>query len=338
MSPNQVPSSQQQPFASSAMAGPASVMGATPDGGLPSLSATQALVLKRIRDVPALPEVVNQIMLLLGKSSTPASEVAKLVAYDPGLSSRVLRMVNSAAYGFQREVSSIQHAIMILGFNTVRGLVLSASIFKLLRGEAKALGFDSKSFWIHSMLSAMIATYVADAYKLDVKDEAFSAGMLHDVGKLVLAQHFATEYMAVLRETSRLKQPMHGQPFWLREQLMLGLTHTDIGLHLADKWKLPDGLASVIGYHHTPQQAPQGVQPLVHVVALANELAQQWVESVTTTSGKQAFNEPPAFNALALSKPVQQYFDVTTEHDMAWLSDHHQAVNVKLDELMRAFN
>jgi HD-like signal output (HDOD) protein len=306
--------------------------------GLPALSASQALVLKRIRDVPALPEVVNQIILLLGRANTPASDIAKLVACDPGLSSRVLRMVNSAAYGFQREVSSIQHAIMILGFNTVRGLVLSASIFKLLKGEAKALGFDSKSFWLHSMLTAMIATYVGDAYKMDVKDEAFSAGMLHDVGKLVLAQHFAAEYMAVLRETSKLKQPIHGHGFWLREQLMLGLSHTDIGLHLADKWKLPDGLASVIGYHHSPDKAPEAKQPLVYLIALANELGVQWVDATTGKDGKPNFSMPPTFSVAALSPSVQSFFSLEADEDLHWLVQHHSAVQVKLDELMKAFN
>jgi putative nucleotidyltransferase with HDIG domain len=308
------------------------------EGNLPALSASQALVLKRIRDVPALPEVVNQIILLLGRANTPASEIAKLVAYDPGLSSRVLRMVNSAAYGFQREVSSIQHAIMILGFNTVRGLVLSASIFKLLKGEAKALGFDSKSFWLHSMLTAMLATYVGDAYKMDVKDEAFSAGMLHDVGKLVLAQHFSTEYMAVLSETSKLKQPIHGQGFWLREQLMLGLSHTDIGLHLADKWKLPDGLASVIGYHHSPDKAPEAKQGLVYLIALANELGVQWVEATKGKDGKPDFSVPPTFNVTALSLGVRSFFSLESDDDLLWLIQHHGDVQVKLNELMKAFN
>src|SRR5437764_442296 len=90
------------------------------------------IILKRVGDLPALPDVVNKIVELLGKPDSSAAEVAKFISYDPGLTSKVLRMVNSAAYGFQRQISSVQHAIMILGFSTIRGLVLSASIFKLL--------------------------------------------------------------------------------------------------------------------------------------------------------------------------------------------------------------
>lgn len=303
--------------------GPASGPEKPGGAGAPSLTRSQELVLKRIRDVPALPEVVNQIILLLGKPTTSAVEIAKLIAYDPGLTSRVLRMVNSAAYGFQRQISSIQHGIMILGFNTVRGLVLSASIFKLMKSDSKSTGFDSQAFWTHSLLTAMVATQVCDTYELKQKDEAFSAGMLHDVGKLVLAQYFAQDYVAVLRHARQIQQTPHGLKFLWLEQQMMGMTHTDIGTHLADKWKLPTALAETVRFHHHPGEAELHPQ-LVYSVALANQVAAVWQDGQPLT-------------LEGLSADVREYFSLESETDLAFLADNRDRLMEQLNDLQKSF-
>jgi HD-like signal output (HDOD) protein len=231
------------------------------------------LVLKRIRDIPSLPEVVNKIIQQLGKANTPASEIAKLISYDPGLTSRVLRMVNSAAYGIQRQVSSIQHGIMILGFNTVRGLVLSASIFKLFDRQSSHAGLEQKAFWEHSLMTALAAKVVAGTYRLPETDDAFSAGMLHDIGKVVLDLYFAQDYKEVLDEAIRRNVPLHGPQYLALEKEILGTTHTEIGGYLSAKWKLPVTLTEVIQHHHSPEKSLL-CENLVWSVAFGNELAQ----------------------------------------------------------------
>jgi putative nucleotidyltransferase with HDIG domain len=203
--------------------------------------ASSESLLKRIRDIPSLPEVVNRIIQLLGQATTPASQIADLIAYDPGLTSKVLRMVNSAAFGFQRQISSVQHGIMILGFNTVRGLVLSTSIFKMLANKTGQGALSSKDLWEHSIATAMASKIVAKFFNIEEQDDAFSAGMLHDVGKMVL-------------------------------DLYLGMHHCEIGATLAVKWKLPVGINQVIEFHHFPERAKL-CQNLVYTVALANEIA-----------------------------------------------------------------
>lgn len=292
-------------------------------GGGSMLTKSHELVLKRIRDVPALPEVVNQIILLLGQPNASASEIAKLISYDPGLTSRVLRMVNSAAYGFQRQVSSIQHGIMILGFNTVRGLVLSASIFKLLKGDARAVGFDAKAFWAHSLLTAMLANRICDLYELKQRDEAFSAGMLHDVGKLVLSQYFGKEYTPLLAAAARQTLALHGSNYLGLERQMLGLTHVDIGLSLASKWKLPTTLSETIAHHHHPEKA-EHFPDLVYTVALANELAVQLQTDRTIT-------------VAGLSTDIREFFSIEADSDLEFLSNQVDTILEQLAEVLKTF-
>lgn len=241
-------------------------------------SGAHEIILKRIRDIPSLPEVVNKTIPLLGEADVPASKIAQLISYDPGLTSKVLRMVNSAAYGFQRQISSIQHGIMILGFNTVRGLVLSASIFKMFEhqtGTGAAIGarrLNHLDFWRHSLSTAMAARLIGQSLKMPETDDAFSAGMLHDIGKVVLDVYFTQDYVPVLDAARKLKQIPHGPAFVSLETATLGTDHAKIGAFLAQKWKLPTGITEVIQYHHEPELAEHS-KPLVYLVALASQMA-----------------------------------------------------------------
>jgi putative nucleotidyltransferase with HDIG domain len=230
------------------------------------------VVMKRIRDIPSLPQIINELIVLLGKPNVAASEIAKLVSYDPGLTTRVLRMVNSASYGLQRQVSSIQHGIMILGFNTVRGLILSASIFKLFENQHGHALLDHTAFWHHSLSTALIAKTLATHYRIPEVDDAFCAGMLHDVGKIVLDVYFNADYSIVLSEAKKECISPHGSRFLALEQQHLGTTHAHVGHMLAEKWKLPVTIQDVIEYHHHPDAAIR-CPALVHCVAFANAFA-----------------------------------------------------------------
>jgi putative nucleotidyltransferase with HDIG domain len=234
----------------------------------------QHIILKGIRELPSLPEIVNKIIQKLSLPNTPASEIARLIGYDLGLTSKVLRMVNSAAYGLQRQISSIQHGIMILGFNTVRGLVLSASIFKLIEEQGEAgdgQAWDYKEFWTHSMLTGICTRRIAEMLYLPDREDAFSAGMLHDIGVMILNVYFKKEYEDVFRYAREKNLTPYGKAFLNLEQEMLGTTHVAVGSIMAAKWKLPTTLAEVIQYHHSPESATL-CQPLVYAAALANEI------------------------------------------------------------------
>jgi putative nucleotidyltransferase with HDIG domain len=267
-------------------------------------SASQDAILRKIRDIPSLPEIVNRILTLLSHSETPASQIANLVAYDPGLTSKVLRMVNSAAYGFQRQISSIQHAIMMLGFNTVRGLVLSASIFKLFEGQTHPHGLDHKKFWEHSMTTAVIARFLTKKFRLMDMDDVFSAAMLHDIGKVVL-DVYLPNYAEALQAARKEKVPFHGEAFRAIEQEKLGLTHDGIGALLAGKWRFPISITEVIQFHHKPWES-EACPQVVYVVSFANELA----HLIRAELG------PAVFSAAYFSPSILEYFQLEDEESL----------------------
>jgi putative nucleotidyltransferase with HDIG domain len=263
-------------------------------------------ILKKIRDIPSLPEVVHKIINKLNVPGTPASEVAMLISYDPGLSTRVLRMVNSAAFGVPKQITSIQHAIMILGLGNTRGLVVSASIFRLFerRGNPEA----QRNFWEHSLATALSSRVLSNFYEFTTPEETFSVALLHDVGKMVLEMVFEE----VLPEDPDMPPVGHQRMLQTleAEQYHYGITHTELGLQLAQKWKLPLSLTEVIQYHHHPQKATFS-QPLVFWVAFANQLAhvvlflKQWEDI-----GADA----PVTELLPLFDPtVVEYFELTEE-------------------------
>ncbi|MFN8614748.1 MAG: HDOD domain-containing protein [Vampirovibrionales bacterium] len=237
-----------------------------------TLAKLNPAVLQKIRDLPALPSVMTHLLHLMQDVDVPASRVAEGIAYDPALTSRVLRMVNSAAFGVQRQVTSIQHGMMLMGFNAIRGVVLSASVLKLFDGKQHPDGLDHEGFWWHSAATALIGKTLAEKLLLKGCDDAFTAGMLHDVGKLVLDVYFPTVYRPFLMDVRQQRQVHWGQSFFEDEIAQLGLSHTALGAILAHRWKLPIAIQEVMAFHHSPLQATH-CPPLVVLVAIANQLA-----------------------------------------------------------------
>ena len=237
-----------------------------------TLAHLNPVVLKKIRDLPSLPTVMTHLLHLMQDPQVPASRVANAIAYDPALTSKVLRMVNSAAFGVQRQITSIQHGMMLMGFNALRGVVLSASVLKLFEGKQHPDGLNHEAFWWHSAATALMAKTLAEHFKLPGSDDAFTAGMLHDMGKLVLDVYFPDVYRPFLHNVRLQKQVYYGPTFFEAEVDQLGLSHTALGALLAHRWKLPVAIQEVMAFHHTPLQATH-CPPLVLVVALANTLA-----------------------------------------------------------------
>jgi HD-like signal output (HDOD) protein len=280
-------------------------------------------LLKHIREIPALPELVNRIVQRLGNPNTPAAEIAKLITFDAGLSSKVLRMVNAAAFGVPRQIASIQHAVMLLGFNTTRSLVLSASIYQLFDGK---LSEDRhRLFWEHSLATALATRVVAEFYELQgAPEDAFSAGILHDVGALVLDVLMETQpgflkltqpdaplsWEAAARVGPFMRYPYPASRTLPEEQAAYGLTHTHLGAALGQKWKLPVALHDVLQCHHTPQEAANAPE-LTYWVAFANELAEWW---------RHPLRAQHPSDALAYFSPdVVSYFEMTEPRTQAML-------------------
>lgn len=226
-------------------------------------------ITQEISELPTLPTVVTQMISMVNDPKTTAADLARVISTDQALTAKILRLVNSAFYGFQRKIGTVNLAIVILGFEAVKNLSLSLSIVKQLFSDVENTVFDHKRFWEHSVACAMAGRLLSERLKYRTNGEAFAAGVLHDVGKLVLSQHFREELELALDLAWREDIPMHEA-----ESAVIGVTHAEIGGELANMWNLPSRLAHAIAYHHDPAQAPES-QQLAGVVHLADILAQR---------------------------------------------------------------
>lgn len=204
--------------------------------------------LESISTIPTLPVVIDKLTRLLQNPKTSAEEVGKAITTDQALASKVLKLVNSAFYGFPGRISTITHAIVILGFSTVKNVVLTASIFDAFRKQGTGIdGFDLEHFWLHSIACGAAAQSIAKITGSNQKEECFIAGLIHDVGKIILCQYLPDDFRDVY-----LHAKEHSNLFFESEQVLFDVTHQDVGGFLAQRWNLPKDLQNAVKFHHEP--------------------------------------------------------------------------------------
>jgi HD-like signal output (HDOD) protein len=196
-----------------------------------------------IRDLPTLPKVLDEVSKLVQNPNTTIEAIAKVISRDQVLSAKVLKMVNSPVYGFPGRISSIQHSLVLLGFNVIRGVIISTSVFDIM---AKAM----EGLWEHSVGCALATGLIARKAGLKDPEEYSVCGLLHDLGKVVAAVQLPELHKAV-GETVR-SQDLR----WLEaEKAVLGFGHDRINSWLADHWHLPPTIKEAMGCHHFPERA-----------------------------------------------------------------------------------
>ena len=216
-------------------------------------------VLKRnveaLKTLPTLPGVVQKIAVRISEQDVSASEIGAIIETDQVLAARILKIVNSSFYGFPGQISSVSQAIVILGFNTVKGLVLSASVFDMMVEGMAGL-------WDHSLGCALAAGCLARRLEQPEPEEITTAGLLHDIGKVIISTQLPSEFVKVLQLARAEGITIH-----TAEERLIGVTHDKIAGWLADKWKLPIGLREPITYHHRPGLARNSLVPtaIVHL-------------------------------------------------------------------------
>ncbi len=204
----------------------------------------------RIEIVPSLPEVVNKVMMLVQDPRSSADKIARIISYDPGLASRVLKMVNSAYYGFAKQISSIQHAIAILGFTTIRGLLLSVSIYRIFTPKnSEEKSFNYNKFWRHSLLTAIAGKVIEKKLFNQEHEEIFSMGLLHDLGKIILEQYDHENYIKAFNATTN---HFNSKEVLENEEKFCSITHPEVAFVLAEHWNLPPSISNVLLKHHYP--------------------------------------------------------------------------------------
>ena len=225
---------------------------------------------KKLADLPPLPAIVTRIMQTVNNPDTSAEDLNKLISMDQGLSSKVLRIVNSSYYGFPKRISTITHAVVILGFNTVRNLVLGVSAFGLLGQKSMPYGLNRAKFWEHSIATALAGGVIARKRLPKLRsapDEAFVGGLLHDLGALFLDSYFPVQYAVAMAFAAR-----EGKTACDAENMVLGLDHVMVGRRIAEYWNFPPHLVAMMGSHHEPSRETEHFD-MAAVIHVGNWLA-----------------------------------------------------------------
>ena len=229
-----------------------------------------SILTAKIDSFPVLPTVVGRVMKITADPNSMPRDLIQVISPDQSLTATILKMANSAYYGAVREVSSLQQALILMGFTEIRNLVLAKAVFSSFKGLKKSNIFDMREFWKHSFLCGLAARIVGTDVK-GASNDFFVAGLIHDIGKLVMFMAIPDDYFKIVETTGPLKAKI-----FQTEKEVLGVTHDEVGMYLARRWMFPDNLMTAVGFHHRPGEATK--EPLfsfvVHVADLITYLSE----------------------------------------------------------------
>src|SRR5262245_26755556 len=208
--------------------------------------------IKGISHIATLPEITLKIIALVEDPSSTAQDLHKVIANDPALCSRILKVVNSAFYGLPRQIGSINRAIVLLGLNAVKNIAIAASLSKLFRGGELSPKFSARDLWIHSIATAAAGKLLCDKLKLGRPDEAFLAGLIHDIGIMVEMQSDRHKLVEVFDQIEFGSDGVPTTDMREVERRILGADHEAFGAALCEAWKFPKTFTAVAGHHHDP--------------------------------------------------------------------------------------
>lgn len=209
-------------------------------------------IAERMESLPTLPSVCVRVNDLMANPNTSAAEIGAVVAHDQIVAARLLSVVNSSFYGFRHRINSVTRAMTMIGFRGLRDLMLALGALPALRTHSRHKEFDDTSFWSHAVGVAAGARATALMLRLPNPEEAFTAGLLHDLGKVAQYQFMTDDFMRLIEKAHSENEPIH------RLELdRLRFCHADVGQLLARRWNFPDSLVEAITYHHHPGRAPR---------------------------------------------------------------------------------
>jgi len=218
--------------------------------------------LQHIHSIPSYPEIIHEVSKLVSDPMASASRLGEIVNRDQSLVAKILSVANSPFYGIVRRVSTVQFAIMILGFEQVRDIVIGISLLDSFNKVVSPY-FNQKKYWQHSLMTATTAKKLCEDLGLQNSGEAFTAGLLHDLGIPIIGKYFPKEFGQINEAVAQ------GSTFLEAEASVLGIGHQEVAGVLMEKWNLPFALIEAVKYHHYPVQAVDS-RELASIIHLAD--------------------------------------------------------------------
>ena len=226
-----------------------------------------------LKDLPSLPHILMKLMAACNDENGSLGDIVDILTNDPSLCAKVLRMVNSAYYGLGSRVDGIDQAVAYLGTDAVKNIAVCSAVYQAFNTRKGDSAFNLKLFWWHSLKCALLSRIFAKEVAYGRPEEAFVAGLLHDIGKLVLWVNFPEKY------TELIKQYEDRAEMLATGESQLGATHSQIGAWLLDRWKFPSLVADSAFYHHEPLERIADALPLSQIVYTANMLSGKTADS-----------------------------------------------------------
>ena len=221
-------------------------------------------IVNKITELMPLPETIQKIVTLTRNPDTPLKRISDVLESDEAMASKVLKLANSSFYGFSKQVKTISHAVVCLGFNTIKQMSLTAHSFSVLDSTLEGYYLDKGAMFQHSFGTALASRLLATKMFYPNAEEVYLMGLLHDVGKVILNQYAEAEFKKVLELYNK-----GGLAFYEAEREVLGFDHGEIGAAVCQKWNLSDDIVDTIRNHHSPQEA-SFLNMSVHMVHIAN--------------------------------------------------------------------
>lgn len=286
-----------------------------------------SVLISKINSIPTLPTVACQVIEITADPNSSADDLAKVVTPDISLTTKLLKMANSPFFGAIRRVTSLQHAITVLGFKEVRNLIISAVIFESFMKAEKMGNYDIGKFWKHSFVCGLAAKVIAADLK-KASNEFFVAGLIHDIGKLVIYITSPHDFFKLVETAKHLKLKFKA---FEAEKGIVGMTHDEVGMRLLKKWLFPESLLTAIGFHHRLQKTDR--RSLLPVVVHIADIFAHLYE-MQTAGG---VDDPVMTETLYpdIIKRAQLYGIVWDESDLSRLQ---QAFAESIEKEAAAFN
>jgi putative nucleotidyltransferase with HDIG domain len=246
-------------------------------------------LLSRLGELPAMPAVAQRVLGLIRNPSSDMGEIGEIISLDQSLTILILRWANSAYYGLRHPATTIKQAVMVLGQQAVRNVILSSSVSSFMDKPLAGYGLDKGDLWQHSIAVAGAAREIAKDKGTSVAEESYTAGLLADIGKLAFEN--------LLRDVDLTDPGWQGKTFTEHEEKYFGVDHAKLGAELARQWNLPTQLLDAIAHHHNPSEAKEG-----RGLAFAVHLADYTVMMMGIGIGKDGLQ-------YALEPAAVEYYD-----------------------------
>lgn len=267
----------------------------------------------RVKSFPNMPGVATKLLVMLDDPDVSASQIEEIVRLDPGITANILKLTNSAYFGFASRISSIEQAVILLGAKRIIQLVIATCVNTVMDKTVSGYDLPEGELWRHSIAVSVTAESLAKKLKVDASSEVFTAALLHDVGKLVLGGFVKKDITKIEDEASR------GIPFHEAEQKVLGTDHAEVGAQILQNWSFPPQIVKAVRLHHSPDSGEDS-DTLTDIVHVADMLCLM-IGIGVGREGLHYKSSPLAAKRLGVAQDTLEIIAINTQQWIAELSE-----------------